>query len=85
MLRWLGAGVLVAIAIAYVQPLRAYESARDQVERRQVDVAALERERQGLERRLEVARTDVFVEREARKLGLVRPGEKLFIVNARRP
>ena len=79
-LRWLGLLALAAIAAAYVQPLRAYHSAKTGVERRQAEVAALERERAQTARRLEVARTPEFVEREARKLGLVRPGERLFIV-----
>ena len=84
-LRWLGVLALAAIAVSYIQPLRAYESAKRDVERRQAAVAALEREHATLAGRLEVARTDAFVERQARKLGLVKPGEKLFIVSGRRP
>ncbi len=80
-LRWLAAVVLALIAAAYVQPLRAYLSARDDVARRRVEVRALEREQRALAARLAYARTDEFVVREARKLGLVRPGERLFIVN----
>ena len=80
-LRWLAVVVLALIAAAYVQPLRAYLSARDDVARRRAEVGALERERRALAARLEYARTDEFVVREARKLGLVRPGERLFIVN----
>jgi cell division protein FtsB len=80
MLRWLGLAVVVAIAFGYIQPLRAYFDARAQVEARRADVAALERDRQTLERRLEFTGTDAFIEREARRLGLVRPGERLFIV-----
>ena len=80
-LRWLGAAVLAAIAVAYVQPLRAYFSARGEVEARRAEVAELERAGREIADRLEYARTDAFVEREARKLGLVRPGERLFIVN----
>jgi cell division protein FtsB len=79
-LRWLGVAVIAAIAFGYVQPLRAYFDARAQVEARRADIAALERERRTLERRLEFTGTDDFIEREARKLGLVRPGERLFIV-----
>jgi cell division protein FtsB len=79
-LRWAAALVLVAIAVAYIQPLRAYGDAKGEVERRQAEVRALERERTSLATRLGVARTDAFAEREARKLGLVRPGERLFIV-----
>ena len=80
-LRWLAVVVLALIAAAYVQPLRAYLSARDDVARRRVEVRALEREQRALAARLAYARTDEFVVREARKLGLVRPGERLFIVN----
>ena len=80
MLRWLAAGVLAAIALAYVQPLRAYFRARGELEKSEAAVIALERTNRSLERRLAVAGTDEFVEREARRLGLVRPGERLFIV-----
>ena len=79
-LRWLAAAVLVAIAIAYVQPLRAYRGAKEEMAERKAQVRELERERAALSARLDVARTDAFAEREARKLGLVRPGERLFIV-----
>jgi cell division protein FtsB len=79
-LRWLAVAVLAAIAVAYVHPLRAYREARADVSQRREEIDALERENAALEQKLEFARTDVFVEREARRLGLVRPGERLFIV-----
>jgi cell division protein FtsB len=79
-LRWLGLAVVLVIALGYVQPLRAYLDAREQVQTRSTDIAKLERERDTLERRLEFTDTDAFIEREARRLGLVRPGERLFIV-----
>lgn len=79
-LRWLGLAVVLVIALGYVQPLRAYLDARDEVALRQADIAVLDGERQRLERRLEFTGTDAFIEREARRLGLVRPGERLFIV-----
>lgn len=79
-LRWLGLAVVLVIALGYVQPLRAYLDAREEVAVRQADIAVLDRERQRLERRLEFTGTDAFIEREARRLGLVRPGERLFIV-----
>ena len=79
-LRWAGALVLLAIAVAYVQPVRAYRDAKAEVAQREAELRELERERATLAARLEVARTDAFAEREARKLGLVRPGERLFIV-----
>ena len=79
-LRWLGLAVVLVIALGYVQPLRAYLDAREQVQTRSADIAKLEREHDTLERRLEFTDTDAFIEREARRLGLVRPGERLFIV-----
>lgn len=79
-LRLLGLCALVAIAIAYVSPLRAYFDARADVEARTTEVAALEAEQERLERRLAASDTDAFVEQEARRFGLVRPGERLFIV-----
>ena len=41
---------------------------------------ASSRRTQLLEQRIEETETPAFVEREARKLGLVKPGERLFIV-----
>ena len=84
-LRWLAVVALAAIATAYVQPVRAYLGAREEARRQRAAVAALEREQESLAARIAVARTNEFVEREARKLMLVRPGERLFIVNATRP
>jgi cell division protein FtsB len=78
--RLLGAGALVIIAFAYVSPLRAYLDARRQVAERKAELAVLERDQARLERRLAASDTDQFVEQEARRLGLVRPGERLFIV-----
>jgi cell division protein FtsB len=79
-LRLLALGALVAIAVAYVSPLRAYFAARADVEAREAEVAELEAEQERLERRLAASGTDEFVEQEARRFGLVRPGERLFIV-----
>ena len=79
-LRWLGVAALVLIALAYVRPLRSYEAARARVADGRAEVAALERENAELEHRLALSGKDSFVEREARRLALVRPGERLFIV-----
>jgi cell division protein FtsB len=79
-LRWIGAIVLVVIAIGYIHPLRNYFDARAEVERRSAEVERLEQATAGLRDQLARAETDAFVEREARRLGLVKPGERLFIV-----
>ena len=80
MLRWLAVSTVVAIALGYVHPLRSYLHSRGQVEQDRAAVAKLDRERRSLDARLAVAKSNEFVVREARKLNLVRPGERLFIV-----
>jgi cell division protein FtsB len=79
-LRWLGLAVILAIAVAYVHPIRAYQGGRERVAGQRAEIDALARENARLTRRLADADTEAFVVREARKLGLVRPGERLFIV-----
>ena len=79
-LRWLALASLVVIGLAYVHPLRSYLDAKEQVAARRAEVRGLEAAKRELSQRLELAGTDAFVEREARRLGLVRPGERLFIV-----
>lgn len=81
LLRWLGAAVVLAIAIAYVQPIRAYFEAKDEVATRRAERSALLREQAQLSHELALTETTSFLEREARRLGLVRTGEQLFIVS----
>jgi len=79
-LRWIGVLVLVVIAVGYIQPLRAYRDAQADVDARRSQVERIARANAALEERLAEAETSGFVEREARRLGLVKPGERLFIV-----
>jgi cell division protein FtsB len=79
-LRWLGVVVVLAIAAAYVHPLRSYREARALVTQKKAEARQLAKANAALERRLSLAGTEEFVVREARKLGLVRSGERLYIV-----
>jgi cell division protein FtsB len=79
-LRWIGLVVLLAVAVGYVQPLRAYRDARADVSAQRAEVERIARANVALEQRIAEAGTAEYVEREARKLGLVKPGERLFIV-----
>ena len=79
-LRWLGLGALVLVGLLYVQPLQSYLERRASVAERRAEVRALREEQRTLERRLRYARSDDALQREARRLGYVRPGEHLFIV-----
>ena len=78
--QWLALAVLLAIAVGYVGPLRAYMHARAAVAGRRAEVAELVRRKQELARRLALAESRDFIAREARRLGLVKPGERLYIV-----
>jgi cell division protein FtsB len=80
LLRWLAVAVVCAIAVAYIQPIRAWVDARADVAERRAEKRALLRRQAMLEHRVELTESDTFVEREARRLGLVRPGERLFVV-----
>ncbi len=79
-LRWIGLVVLLAAAVGYVQPLRAYRDATADVAARRAQIGRITYANAQLEQRIDETETPEFVEREARKLGLVKPGERLFIV-----
>jgi len=79
-LRWVGAAVLVVILLSYIHPLTSYRHARQEVRDRQASISQLERENTELTKKLMDAGTSEYVVREARRLGLVREGEHLFIV-----
>jgi cell division protein FtsB len=79
-LRWIGVAILLVVAVGYVQPLRAYQQAEDDVAARRAQVERMEQRNERLERQLEEAGTNEFIERSARRLGLVKPGERLFVV-----
>jgi len=77
---WLAAAVLLGVAVAYIQPVKSFQAAESEVTRKHVEVETLERKREKLKKELALAETDVFIEREARTHGLVRPGETLFLI-----
>jgi cell division protein FtsL len=79
-LRWIGAAILVVIALSYIHPLTSYRHARQEVRDRQASITALERDNTALTKKLMDAGKSEYVVREARRLGLVREGEHLFIV-----
>jgi cell division protein FtsB len=78
--RLLALGGLVLIAVLYWKPLHTYENTKAQLERRQAQVASLQAQRTQLQQRIaSIADGDTLVS-EARRLGLVKPNERLFIV-----
>ncbi len=80
LLRWLAVGIVGFVAFLYSQPLRSYLSTRDAVASRAQEVRLLGAQKQRLQRRLADSDTPEALTREARRLGYVKPGERLFIV-----
>jgi cell division protein FtsB len=79
-LRLLALGVLAFAGFLYYQPLASYLERREALARRSDDVAALRARKRELERRLAASKSPEALAREARRLGLVKEGEHLFIV-----
>jgi cell division protein FtsB len=80
LLRWLAVGAIVLVALLYARPLRSYLNTKHELAQRRADVQALIAEKRELQQRLADASTPEALQRQARRLGLVRPGERLFIV-----
>ena len=78
--RWLAVGALALVGFLYYQPLRSYLETRDELEQRSAEVRALAEQRRALEARLAAQATATARAREARRLGYVKPGERLYIV-----
>ena len=78
--RWHGVGALCLVGLLYYRPLRTYVDTRHTLAERSGQVASLRGERQRLQRKLADATGDAALVREARRLGLVKSGERLFIV-----
>lgn len=73
-------GALVLVGLLYYRPVHNYLDRRGAVHGRQAEVAALSGENERLSRRLRYVESEAAVAREARRLGYVKPGERLFIV-----
>ncbi len=72
--------VLVGILGLYVGPARSYWTARQEMAHRTAEVAQLERENARLRARRAALRNAGTLEREARRLGMLRPGERSYVL-----
>src|SRR3954469_5270505 len=78
--RLLALGGLVLVGIFYWKPIHSYLHTRDVLNRRQAGGGKLQQQQRRLQGRIAtVGQGDALV-REARRLGLVKPGERLYIV-----
>lgn len=78
--RWVALGVAVLLALLYYRPVRAYVDTRHTLRVRTAEVQALSTRKRQLDERLAEIRSGSTLVRGARRLGLVEPGEHLFIV-----
>jgi hypothetical protein len=78
-LLWLTALVAVA-AYLYYQPLASYLETKSELAARRAEVETLRIEKAELELRLASSTSVEATRREARRIGYVLPGERLFVV-----
>lgn len=71
---------MTVMAFLYYRPIASYLETRSERETRMAQVVVLRAEKQRLERRLARTTSDAALAREARRIGYVKPGERLFIV-----
>jgi hypothetical protein len=72
--------VVVVVGYLYYRPLSNWFAMRRALAQSTAQVHALKAQKASLERDVEQATSLTQLERSARQLGLVRPGERLFIV-----
>jgi cell division protein FtsB len=77
--------VLVGLLALYVGPARSYWSTRQEAEVRRTEVEALRKENRELRARRAALSRESTLEREARRLGMVRPGDRSFSVEGLPP
>ena len=72
--------VLAAVVALYVKPTVTWVGTWREANDRQAQVAALEKRNRALKVRRAELRSPGTIEREARRLGMVRPGERPYVV-----
>ena len=78
--RLLAIGGLTLVAFLYWKPTQTYLHTKSELQARRAEVRQLRDQKAQLEARIAEAGTGDQLVREARRLGLVKPGERLFIV-----
>jgi cell division protein FtsB len=73
-------GLIVLVALLYVHPLLSYWSTRASAGKHRAEVARLSAEQRRLHDRIAALRGDKALEREARRLGMVRRGERAYVI-----
>jgi cell division protein FtsB len=78
--RLLAIGAIVLVAFLYWKPLHTYMRTKHNLQLSQADVRTLRTKNAKLQKKIALANTGPELIKQARLLGLVRPGEQLFLV-----
>jgi cell division protein FtsB len=78
--RWLAVATILVVALLYYRPLKSYVETKTSLDERAAQVRELRAQRDDLARQVAESDTPEALARRARRLGLVKPGERLFIV-----
>jgi len=72
--------VFALVAALYVHPLFSIWSTRGEAAQRRSEVVRLQAQHDRLTRRVKALQSPSALEREARRLGMVRPGERAYVI-----
>lgn len=75
------AGLVTALALAYIGPVLGYFDQRAELRSEQARLASLEAEKRSILARIAAADAPEVLEARAREQGLVRPGERAFAIH----
>ena len=78
--RWTLIMVLGFVLYLYIGPAASWVSTYKEAKRKREEVAALKAENQRLRERRKELRDPASLEREARRLGMVKAGEKSYVI-----
>ena len=78
--RWALIAVFAFVIYLYIGPAASWVSTYREAKKRRAEVAALKTENQRLRERRRDLRDPASLEREARRLGMVKAGEKSYVI-----
>ncbi len=73
--------VLFAILLAYISPIRNWLRQSETAKHEEAQLHSLEEENARLKHRIEDLKRPLALEREARKLGMIKEGERAYVIS----
>ena len=72
--------VFIGVVALYIGPSISYIQTRSESARRHQEISVLKKENVALKKRREALKSDRAIENEARRQGMVKPGERAYVV-----